>query len=62
VPEGALRDARSGDNHDNGGRRAGRWRSRLITIGLLLAVIISGIAVYNSRQQWREMYMSVINR
>jgi hypothetical protein len=62
VPEVALRDPGSSDNRQNGGRRADRWRSRLITIGLLLAVIISGIAVYNSRQQWREMYMSVINR
>jgi len=62
LPEGALRDPSSSDNGENGRHRAGRWRARLITIGLLLAVIISGIAVYNSRQQWREMYMSVINR
>jgi len=57
-----LRNVNPNSNREDGGRRTGRWRARIITIVLLIAVIISGIAVYNSRQQWREMYMSVIHR
>ena len=42
--------------------RAQRWAKRIITLLLLLAVIVSGIAIYYTRQEWREMYMKVMAR
>ena len=41
---------------------AQRWAKRTITLLLLLAVIVAGIAVYYARQEWREMYMKVMTR
>jgi hypothetical protein len=41
---------------------AQRWAKRAITLILLSAVIVAGIAVYHTRQEWREMYMKVMTR
>jgi hypothetical protein len=44
-----------------GSDRAGNpWRRRAITLLLLLAVIATGMAVFSSRQEWRELYLSYI--
>jgi hypothetical protein len=40
--------------------RAQRWAKRAITLLLLSAVIVAGIAVYHTRQEWREIYMKVM--
>ena len=42
--------------------RAQRWAKRTITLLLLSAVIVAGITVYYTRQEWREMYMKVMTR
>jgi hypothetical protein len=39
---------------------ANPWGRRAITLLLLLAVIVTGMAVYSSRQEWRELYLSYI--
>jgi hypothetical protein len=49
-------------NQGNATPRAQRWAKRAITLLLLAAVIVAGIAVYYSRQEWREMYMKVMTR
>jgi len=36
------------------------WGRRAITLLLLLAVIATGLAVFSSRQEWRELYLSYI--
>jgi type II secretory pathway component PulF len=41
---------------------AQRWVKRTITLLLLSALIVAGIAVYYTRQEWREMYMRVMHR
>jgi hypothetical protein len=48
-------------DHSNA-TRAQRWAKRAITLLLLSAVIVAGIAVYYTRQEWREMYMKVMTR
>jgi hypothetical protein len=37
-----------------------RWTNHAITLLLLLALIVAGISVYYTRQEWREMYMRVM--
>ena len=37
--------------------RAQRWAKRIITVLLFSALIAAGVAVFYSRQEWREMYM-----
>jgi hypothetical protein len=49
-------------NHNNAEPRAQRWVKRIITVLLLSALIVAGIAVYYTRQEWREMYMRVMMR
>jgi hypothetical protein len=49
-------------NQNNATPRAQRWANRIITMLLLSALIVAGIAVYYSRQEWREMYMKVMMR
>jgi len=43
-------------------RRAQRWAKRIITVLLFSALIVAGIAVFYTRQEWREMYMRVMVR
>jgi magnesium-transporting ATPase (P-type) len=50
------------DNQNNVETPAQRWAKRIITMLLLSALIIAGIAVFYSRQEWREMYMRVMMR
>jgi len=50
------------DDQNNVETRAQRWAKRIITVLLLSALIVAGIAVYYSRQEWREMYMRVMMR
>ena len=47
-------------NQSNATPRAQRWAKRTITLLLLSALIVAGIAVYYTRQEWREMYMKVM--
>jgi hypothetical protein len=47
-------------NQSNATPRAQRWAKRAITLLLLSALIVAGIAVYYTRQDWREMYMKVM--
>ena len=42
--------------------RAQRWAKRIITVLLFSALIVAGIAVFYTRQEWREMYMRVMVR
>jgi hypothetical protein len=49
-------------HQNNATPRAQRWAKRAITLLLLSAVIVAGIAVYHTRQEWREMYMKVMTR
>jgi len=49
-------------NRSNIPSRAQRWAKRAITLLLLSALIVAGIAVYHTRQEWREMYMKVMTR
>ena len=44
--------------NDTGSRVRHRVR-HAITLLLLLAVIVTGVAAYYSRQQWWDMYMSL---
>jgi hypothetical protein len=37
-----------------------RWTNHAITLLLLSALIVAGISVYYTRQEWREMYMRVM--
>ena len=37
-----------------------RWANHAITLLLLSALIVAGISVYYTRQEWREMYMKVM--
>ena len=37
-----------------------RWANHAITLLLLSALIVAGISVYYTRQEWREMYMRVM--
>ena len=39
--------------------RARYWARHAITLLLLLAVIVTGVAAYYARQQWWDMYMSL---
>jgi type IV secretory pathway TrbF-like protein len=56
----AKRDANGHQNQTT--PRAKHWRRHVITVLLLAVVIVTGSMVYFSRQQWRDMYMSVIHR
>jgi hypothetical protein len=47
-------------NQSNVTPRAQRWVKRTITLLLLSALLVAGIAVYYARQEWREMYMRVM--
>ena len=47
-------------NQSNVTSRAQRWVKRTITLLLLSALLVAGIAVYYTRQEWREMYMRVM--
>ena len=47
---------------NNAEPRAQRWAKRIITVLLLSALIVAGIAVYYTRQEWREMYMRMMTR
>ena len=49
-------------NQNSAEPHAQRWAKRIITGLLLPALIVAGIAVYYSRQEWREMYMRVMIR
>jgi hypothetical protein len=49
-------------NQNNTSSRAQRWAKHSITLLLLSAVIVAGIAVYYTRQEWWEMYMKVMMR
>jgi hypothetical protein len=49
-------------NQNNTSSRAQRWVKHSITLLLLSALIVAGIAVYYTRQEWREMYMKVMMR
>src|SRR5262245_33110918 len=44
----------------NGAPLMKRWTNHAITLLLLSALIVAGISVYYTRQEWREMYMRVV--
>ena len=44
----------------NGAPLMKRWTNYAITMLLLSALIVAGISVYYTRQEWREMYMRVV--
>jgi len=50
------------DDQNNVETRAQRWAKRIITVLLFSALIVAGIAVFYTRQEWREMYMRVMVR
>jgi hypothetical protein len=47
---------------NNADPRAQRWAKRIITVLLFSALIVAGVAVFYTRQEWREMYMRVMMR
>jgi hypothetical protein len=49
-------------HQNNATSPAQRWGKRAITLLLLAAVIVAGIGVYYTRQEWREVYMKVMTR
>ena len=49
-------------NQNKPASRAQRWAKHGITLLLFSALIAAGIAVYHTRQEWREMYMRVMLR
>jgi hypothetical protein len=61
--KGLKRALRLNDQaRSNAASRAQRWAKHGITLLLLSALIVAGIAVYYTRQEWREMYMKVMVR
>lgn len=48
------------DKYGNPGRS--KWASYGITLLLLLAVVVTGTAAYNARDQWWDRYLSYIRR
>jgi hypothetical protein len=42
--------------------RTQRWAKRIITVLLFSALIVAGVAVFYTRQEWRDMYMRVMVR
>jgi len=44
----------------NGAPLMKRWTNFAITLLLLSALIVAGISVYYTRQEWPEMYMRVV--
>jgi len=49
-------------SQNNAEPRAQRWAKRIITVVLFSALIVAGVAVFHTRQEWREMYMRVMMR
>jgi hypothetical protein len=56
----AKRDAQG--NRNQPAPPAKHWSRHVITLVLLVVVIVAGSMVYFSRQEWRAMYMSIIQR
>ena len=46
---------------DQDGPRSGHRLKHVITVLLLLAVIVTGVAAFHSRQQWWDKYMSYMH-